>query len=116
MNLKVYIQLTVLCVVNVMFFCTGIILNTLVIVSYWKSSAYLRKKSCYFIIMVLSCLDFLVVITSHPLDTLRLVLWLNEKYDLLNATNIHRHFSDLFIGFSIIALLVMNIERYLGVY
>jgi hypothetical protein len=25
MDLKVYIQLTVLCVVNVMFFCTGII-------------------------------------------------------------------------------------------
>jgi hypothetical protein len=67
-------------------------------------------------IMVLSCFDFLVVITSHPLDTLRLALWLNEEYDLLNATNIHRHFSDLFIGFSIIALLVMNIERYLGVY
>jgi hypothetical protein len=43
-------------------------------------------------IMVLSCFDFLVVITSHPLDTLRLALWLNEEYDLLNATNIHRHF------------------------
>ena len=116
MDLNVYIQLIFLCVVNVMFLCTGIILNTLVIVSYWKSSAYLRNKVCYFVIMVLSCFDFLVVITKHPLSIVHLVLWLNEEHHLVTVTEIYRHFSDLFIGFSIIALLVMNIERYLGVY
>jgi hypothetical protein len=116
MDLNVYIQLIFLCVVNVMFLCTGIILNTLVIVSYWKSSAYLRNKVCYFVIMVLSCFDLLVVITKHPLSIVHLVLWLNEEHHLVTVTEIYRHFSDLFIGFSIIALLVMNIERYLGVY
>ena len=118
MDLNVYIQLIFLCVVNVMFLCTGIILNTLVIVSYWKSSAYLRNKVCYFVIMVLSCFDFLVVITKHASVKYRspIVLWLNEEHHLVTVTEIYRHFSDLFIGFSIIALLVMNIERYLGVY
>ena len=116
MDLNVYIQLIFLCVVNVMFLCTGIILNTLVIVSFWKSSAYLRSKVCYFMIMVLSCFDFLVVITNHPSIIVRLVFWLNEEHHLLTVTKIYRRFSDIFIGFSIIALLVMNIERYLGVY
>ena len=116
MDLKVYIQIIFLCVVNVMFTCAGIILNTLVIVSFWKSSAYLRCKVCYFMIMVLSCFDLFVVITNHPLIIVHLVFWLNEEHHLLTATEIYRRISDLFIGFSIIALLVMNIERYLGVY
>ena len=116
MDTKVYIQLMFLCVVNVLFTCTGIVLNTLVIVSFWKSSACLRSKVCYFMIMLLSCFDFLVVITSHPVVIVQLVLWINEEHHLLAMTQIYRHLSDLFIGFSIIALLVMNIERYLGVY
>ena len=116
MDLKVYIQLIFLCVVNVMLICIGMILNTLVIVSFWKSSAYIRSKVSYFMIMVLSCFDFLVVITSHPLIIVHLVFWLNDKHHLLTVTEIYRRFSDIFIGFSIIALLVMNIERYLGVY
>ncbi len=103
-------------VVNVIFTCAGTVLNILVIVSFWKSSAYLRNKLCNFMIMVLSCFDFLVVITSHPLLMLRLVLWLTEKYNLLAMIQIYEYFSSLFIDFSVIALLVMNIERYLGAY
>jgi hypothetical protein len=117
MDSKVYIQLIFLCVVNVMFICSGIILiSTLVIVSFWKSSAYLRSKVCYFMITVLSCFDFLVVITNHPLIIVHLVFALNEEHHLLTVTRIYRRFSNLFIGFSIIALLVMTIERYLAVY
>ena len=99
-----------------MFTCAGMILNTLVIVSFWKSSAYIRSKVCYFMIMVLSCFDFLVVVTNHPLIIVHLVLWLNEEHHLLTVIEIFRRFSDIFIAFSILALLVMNIERYLGVY
>ena len=116
MDSKVYIQIIFLCVVNVMFTCAGMILNTLVIVSFWKSSAYLRSKVCYFMIMVLSCFDFLVVVTSHPLIVVHLVFALNEEHHLLTVTRIYWRISNLFIGFSIIALLVMNIERYLGVH
>ena len=66
-------------------------------------------------IMVLSCFDFLVAITNHPLIIVHLVFALNEEY-FLTVTEIYRCFSSLSIGFSIVALLVMNIERYLGVY
>ncbi len=116
MDSKVYIQTILLCVVNVIFICAGMFLNILVIVSFWKSSVYLRNKLCNFMIMVLSCFDFLVVITNHPVLMLRLILVSTEKYDLLAKVQIYERFTDLFIGFSIMALLVMNIERYLGVY
>ena len=67
-------------------------------------------------IMVLSCFDFLAVITNHPVLMLRLILWSTEKYDLLARVQIYEHFTDLFIGFSVLVLLVMSIERYLGAY
>ncbi len=91
-------------------------LNILVIVSFWKSSPCLRNKLCNFMIMVLSCFDFLVVITNYPVLMLRLVLWSTGKYDLLAKVLIYGHFATLFIGFSILVLLVMSIERYLGAY
>ena len=109
------IQLIFLCVVNVTFTFSGIILNTLVIVCLLKSSR-LRKKLCNFMILVLSCLDLVTVITSHPVLVLQLVLWLNERHDLAAKMNIYLHFTCVFLGFSLLALLVMNIERYLGVH
>ena len=66
--------------------------------------------------MVLSFFDFLVVITNHPILILDLVLWLKEKNDLLATLMVYEHFSDMFIGVSIMALLVMSLERYLGAY
>ena len=116
MDSKVYIQTILLCVVNVIFICAGMFLNLLVIVSFWKSSVYLRKKLCNFMIMVLSCFDFLAVITNHPVLILRLIFWSTEKYDLLAMIQIYEHFTNLFIAFSVMALLVMSIERYLGAY
>ncbi len=116
MDSNVFTQTILLCVVNVIFICAGTVLNLLVIVSFWKSSPYLRIKLCNFTIMVLSCFDFLVVITGHPLLMLRLILWSTKKYDLLAKVQIYEHFTNLFIGFSIITLLVMSIERYLGAY
>ena len=116
MDSKVYIQAILLCVVNGIFICAGTVLNVLVIVSFWKSSVYLRNRLCNFMIMVLSCFDFLAVITNHPVLMLRLILWSTEKYDLLARVQIYEHFTDLFIGFSVLVLLVMSIERYLGAY
>ena len=113
---KVYIQAILLCVVNGIFICAGMFLNILVIVSFWKSSAFRRNKLCNFMIMVLSCFDFLVVIANHPLLMLRLFFWSTGKYDLLAMVQIYENFSTLFVGFSIMVLLVMSIERYLGAY
>ena len=75
----------------------------------------LRKKLCYFTIMILSCCDLLVVLTYHPVAALTTMLWLTEKitvypgwlvicYQLLNT----------FFGFSLLALLVLSVDRYLA--
>ena len=115
MNLAVYVQLMFLCVVNIVFIFSGIILNTLVIVSIWKSSQ-LRKKLCHFMIMVLSCVDLIAVVTNYPGLLLLLIIWLREDYDLLPTWTRYLDFVRAFLGFSFCALLVMSIERYLGAY
>ena len=66
-------------------------------------------------IMVLSCCDFLAVVTNNPLLALKATLGLTEKLDenagwlylVLRFTNIF-HVSSLF------ALLVMNFDQYLA--
>ena len=115
MDLILYIQLIFLCVANIIFTFSGVVLNTLVIASLWKSSQH-RKKLCNFMIMVLSSFDFLAVITSHPVFALYLAVWSTENYDLLHKMEIYAHFATLFPGFSFVTLLVMSFERYLGAY
>ena len=115
MDLNVYIQLIFLCVVNIIFAFSGIIANTLVIASIWKSSQ-LRKKLCYFMIMLLSCFDLVAVLTNHPGILVYLISWLREDYDLLPKMMLYLHMFGVFLGFSVRVLLVMSIERYLGAY
>ena len=115
MDLNVYIQLIFLCIVNIVFTFSGIILNTLVIASLLKSSQ-LRKKLCNFMILVLSCFDFLAVITNHPVTVVYLIVWLTENYALLKKVDIYTRIATVFLVFSFFSLLMMNIERYLGTY
>ena len=67
-------------------------------------------------IMVLSCFDLVSVVTIYPGILLYLISWLREDYDLLPKIKIYRYVSDVFLGSSFLALLVMSIERYLGAY
>ena len=115
MDLFVHIQLIFLCVVNIVFTFPGIISNTLVIASYWKSSQ-LRKKLCHFMIMVLSCFDLVAVVTNHPGALLYLISWLREDYDLLPTWRMYLYFANVFLAFSFYVLLVTSVERYLGAY
>ena len=110
------IQSIFLCVVNVIFTVAGTFLNLLVIVSFWRCSPSLRSKLCNFMIMVVSLCDFFVVITNYPTLILGLVWWLKKWNSLLAMELIYDHISNAFIGFSMMALLVMSIERYLGAY
>ena len=114
MEFSYFVNLIFILVVNILFFVSGICLNSLVIVSFWRS-VQLRKKLCYFTIMILSCCDLLVVLTYHPVAALTTMLWLTEKitvypgwlvicYQLLNT----------FLGFSLLALLVLSVDRYLA--
>ena len=115
MDLNIYIQLVFLSVVNVLFTFSGIVLNTLVIASFWKSFQ-LRKKVRHFMIMVLSCFDLVSVIVGYPGILLSLIYWLKEDYDFLLKIMIYADVASIFIGFSLLVLLVMSIERYLGAY
>ena len=116
MELSCSINLVFIFVVNVLFFFAGICLNSLVILSF-RRSAQLRKKLCYFIIMVLSCCDLLAVLVNHPLLALFAMLWLTEKFNVYPSWMcISLSLSNIFVGFSLLALLVMNFDRYLATY
>ena len=55
-------------------------------------------------------------ITIYPGLLLYLISWLREDYDLLSRMKFYLHMVGVFVAFSFLALLVMNIERYLGAY
>ena len=115
MHLALYIQLIFLCVVNIIFSFSGIVLNTLVIASFWNSSQ-LRKKLCHFMIMVLSCFDLVSVTTNNFGILVYLLSWLREDCHLLPAFSIYLDVVGVFLAFSFHAIFVMSIERYLGAY
>ena len=91
---------------------TGIILNSVVIIILWRSSQ-LRKKLCYFMILVLSCFDLAEVIIGHPLLILSTILWSVQMYHR-KITRIRKYTFILLSGFSMVALLTLNIERFLA--
>ena len=116
MELSYFINLIFLLALNVLFFLSGICLNSLVIITFWRS-AQLRKKLCYFMIMVLSCCDFFVILTNHPLTAVVAMFWLSGKQN--EYPSWVDTFSDIAgssLGFSVFALLVMNFDRYLATY
>ena len=113
MDSNVYFQLIFWCVVNIIFTFSGTVSNTLVIASIWKTSQ-LRRKLCHFMIMVLSCFDLVAVVTNHPGILFYLIAWLREDYDSLFKVKIYLNVSALFLVLTLLALFVMNIERYLG--
>ena len=100
---------------NIIFTFSGIIVNTLVIVSICKSSQ-LRKKLCHFMVMVLSCFDLISVVTNHPVILVLIISWLRKDYHLRRSVSIYVYIFNAFHFFSPVVLLVINIERYLGAY
>ena len=109
-----FINLISIFALNVFFFFSGICLNSLVILSFWRS-VQLRKKLCYFMIMVLSCFDLLAVLTNNPLMAFITMSWLTGKLDV-NASwpHISLSWTSISFVFSYFALLVMNFDRYLA--
>ena len=112
MHPTVLINAILLCLVNASFMVVGIILNSTVIVSLWRSSQ-LRKKLCYFTIFVLSCFDLGVVAIIQPLLMLSTISWSMQMYSAQIETT--RMYMALLLGtFSMFALLTLNIERFLA--
>ena len=115
MEQHIRIQLLLLCIVSI--FCTfaGIFFNSVVIISLWRCPQ-LRRKLCYFMIMVLSCVDLIAVISIHLCQLTFSVLWLTENESLLKPFKKYMFVSKMFIAFSALSLLVMNIDRYLAMF
>ena len=108
-------QLILLCIISILCTFAGICLNSVVITSLWRCSQ-LRKKPCYFMIMVLSCVDLMAVISIHLCQLTFSVLWLTKNESLLTHFKKFMFLSKMFIAFSVLTLLVMNIDRYLAVF
>ena len=100
MELSYFISLIFIFALNVLFFFSGICLNSVVIL----------------MIMVLSCCDLLVVLSSHPFLTLLAMSWLTGKIYPYKWMDIPLTLSSEFICLSLLALLVMNFDRYLATY
>ena len=115
MELSYFINLIFIFALNVLFFLSGLCLNFLVVLSFWRT-ALLRKKLCHFMIMVLSCCDLLVVLTNIPLTAVNAMFWLVGKAIKYRSwALVSLDLARLIpIGFSFFALLVMNFERYLA--
>ena len=109
-----FFNLIFIFVLNVFFFFSGICLNSVVIITYWRS-VQLPKKLCYFMITVLSCCDLLVVLTNIPPMALVAILGMTGKLDV-NAewVRITSQLTHVSVVFSFLALLVMNFDRYLA--
>ena len=115
MNTTVYVQLILLCLFNIILSLSALILNSLVIITFWKATQ-LRKNLCHFMIMVLSCCDLITLLTGTQGFFLRFKFCLTENYNLLTTIEVYHRFENLSAGISMLALLLLSIERYLGVY
>ena len=103
-----------ICVVNGFFAFFGIFLNSVVIISLWKSSQ-LRRQTCYFMISVLSCFDLVVVLTGHPKAILSFIGWAFENTTASHFGDIFGHMYVGVQGMAFGALLTVNIDRYLAI-
>ena len=112
MPLNVLLNLLFICLINAIFMVAGILLNSVVIISLWKSTQLLKSR-CYFMILVLSCFDLTTVIVMHPLIMTSAVITFGKYNKLL--LQFVSFLSMIFLGFSMYALLTLNIERFLGV-
>ena len=101
-----------LCIINVIFLVAGIFFNSIVIISLWRSRQ-LRRKLCYFVIFVLSCFDLVVVAITHPFLITSAVYY---SFEDVNETRKHTRklLTFTLYGFSMFALLTLNVERFLA--
>ncbi len=101
-----------LCAVNALFMIAGIFLNSVVIISLWRSQ--IGKKPCYFMIRILSCFDLVVVTVTHPLLILSTItMYFGDVSEL--REKIRLFICVLLQSFSMISLFVLNVERFLAI-
>jgi hypothetical protein len=66
--------------------------------------------------MVLSCCEFLAVVTNNPLVATITILWATGKMDINDQwVHISTGLANIFHSFSLFALLLLNFDRYLAI-
>ena len=101
------------CIVNLVLCCAGSFLNALVVYVFWQTPR-LRYKVSYFMIMLLSSIDFLVTLIVHPAH---LFLTIAEIIGTAKCSyKLFYYVATVFLfGMSILTFSVMNVERYLSI-
>ena len=83
------------------------------IISLWRSRQ-LRKKLCYFMILVLSCFDLAVVSITHPFLFASTVCYsVQDGNEMLENARVT--LSLILCGLSLSGIFMLNIERFLAI-
>ena len=111
---KVIVNQIALLIFGVLLAISTILLNTVTIITYWKSTRLMRKKT-HFMIMVLSSNDLTVGISSNVMFLLS--LW--SEYSS-GITQCHLYAYEFYLlvissGCSLMTLVIMSLERYAAI-
>ena len=110
---NIFVNHIICCLVNVLLALTTTFLNSVTVLTYWKSPL-LRGKVSYFTIMLLSLADLGVGMVGIPVFILQLAKEISGRGSCAVSA-----FADILstipIGMSLVVLQVMTIERYIGV-
>ena len=106
-----YISYVTLCTVNILLTVSTITLNSVTILAYWRSKQ-LRKKSSYFLIMLLSFVDLTTGILGESCFVFLMIKILQYDPDCLIFIFLESISLSL-VGMSFMTLFLLNIERYL---
>ena len=111
---KVFVNYTAFCVVTAALSVFTICLNSITAMAYWKSIE-LKKKTAYFLIMVLSLIDLGVGVFCGPLyvATFTREILLAKSSCFLSGIQIFVHL--IIGGCSYKTLIIMNFERYFAI-
>ena len=91
-----------------------VLLNAVPVITIWKT-AQLRKKPCYFVILLQSSVDLSVGCVSLPILIVALLAPFTTNIDICTVTVAVKSISMLPIGLSITTLSALTVERYIGV-
>ena len=113
MNYYILLNAIGLFIVNLFFLFAGACLNIVVVLSIWKSSQ-LRKKLCYFMILILSSIDFVVLIFIHPVLIIGCIIWYYKDASILGIEfDTFIFVGGILLGSSELVLFTMTVERYI---
>ena len=91
-----------------------VLLNAVAAITIWKTSQ-LRKKPCYFVILLQSSVDLGVGCVALPISFVALLAPFTTNVDICAAILIVKTVSMLLSGVSIITMSALTVERYIGV-